>query len=105
MVSNRSDKHIDSELTLVHFKGQGLATLSIDTFRKHFQITAENEIIGDVSRVSLLNSVGKSFLSLPEIFGESGRPGNLVGKLSSFSSTMYIANRRHRLHTGPEERK
>ncbi|KAJ5760135.1 hypothetical protein N7520_007291 [Penicillium odoratum] len=58
--------------------GQGLAALSIDTFRKHFQITADNEIIGDVSRVSLLNSVGKSFLSLPEIFGEAGRPGNLV---------------------------
>ncbi|KAJ5948470.1 hypothetical protein N7454_001777 [Penicillium verhagenii] len=61
--------------------GQGLATLDIDTFRKYFQITAENEIIGDVSRVSLLNSVGKSFLSLPEIFGESGRPGKLVDYL------------------------
>lgn len=85
--------NIGSELTLVHFKGQGLTALSIETFRKHFQITAQNEIIGDVSRVSLLNSVGKSFLSLPEIFGEAGRPGNLVGKLSSCSSTTtYIAN-------------
>ncbi|KAJ5992950.1 hypothetical protein N7451_008674 [Penicillium sp. IBT 35674x] len=66
--------------------GQGLAALSIETFRKHFQITADNEIIGDVSRVSLLNSVGKSFLSLPEIFGEAGRPGNLVDYILAHKS-------------------
>jgi hypothetical protein len=89
----RVTTYSDHELTLVYFTGQGLASLNIDTFRKHFQITAENEIIGDVSRVSLLNSVGKSFLSLPEIFGETGRPGNLVGKLLFPSSvTMSIAN-------------
>lgn len=94
----------DSELTLVHFKGQGLAALRIDTFRKHFQITAGNEIIGDESRVSLLNSVGQSFLSLPEIFGETGRPGNLVGELSFLSSTTTsMANGRYRLHPGSEE--
>lgn len=59
--------------------GRGLASLNIETFRKNFQITPDNEIIGDESRVSLLNSVGQSLLNLPEIFGASGRPGKLVG--------------------------
>lgn len=105
MVSNWSDKLYCFRADVGFFStGQGLAALSIDTFRKHFQITAENEIIGDVSRVSLLNSVGKSFLSLPEIFGETGRPGNLVGKLSLlFSTTTCTANSRYRLHIGSEE--
>ncbi|KAJ5611581.1 hypothetical protein N7528_008686 [Penicillium herquei] len=58
--------------------GQGLVTLDVETFRKNFQITADNEIIGDVSRVTLLNNVGQSFLNLPEIFGSTGRPGKLV---------------------------
>ncbi|KAJ5083778.1 hypothetical protein N7456_013205 [Penicillium angulare] len=61
--------------------GRGLAALSIETFRTSFQISPENEIIGDTSRVSLLNSVGQSLLRLPEIFGELGRPGNLVDYL------------------------
>ncbi|KAJ5094960.1 hypothetical protein N7532_007251 [Penicillium argentinense] len=61
--------------------GHGLASLQIETFRKHFQITPDNEIISDSSRVDLLNSVGSSLLSLPDIFGESGRPGNLVDYL------------------------
>ncbi|CAI7625438.1 unnamed protein product [Penicillium manginii] len=49
--------------------------------KKHFQITAENEIISDISRVSLLQSVGQSLLNLPEIFGDKGRPGNIVDYL------------------------
>ncbi|KAL2821305.1 hypothetical protein BDW59DRAFT_164336 [Aspergillus cavernicola] len=61
--------------------GHGLTALDRGTFRKAFQITPENPIIGDNSRVSLLNSVGKSLLSLPEIFGEIGRPGYLVDYL------------------------
>ncbi|OQE28294.1 hypothetical protein PENSTE_c003G02917 [Penicillium steckii] len=62
-------------------EGHGLSSLDIATFRKHFQITPENEIIGDSSRVDLLKSVGLSLLSLPEIFGSDGRPGSLVDYL------------------------
>ncbi|KAJ5902049.1 hypothetical protein N7495_002577 [Penicillium taxi] len=69
-----SQKLADTEFV----DGHGLAALNIETFRKHYQITTENQIVGDTSRVSLLNSVGLSLLSLPKIFGENGRPGNLV---------------------------
>ncbi|KAJ5220600.1 uncharacterized protein N7469_009487 [Penicillium citrinum] len=61
----------------------GLSSLDIGTFRNHFQITPDNEIIGDTSRVDLLNSVGVSLLNLPEIFGSNGRPGSLVDYLLS----------------------
>ncbi|KAJ5664665.1 hypothetical protein N7462_011478 [Penicillium macrosclerotiorum] len=63
-----------------HVDGQGLANLTLDTFRKHFQISEKNPIVGDSSRVGLLNQVGLSLLSLPKYFGSEGRPGNLVGR-------------------------
>lgn len=40
-------------------------------------------IVGEASRVKLLKAVGSSLLTLPDIFGPEGRPGNLVGKLGS----------------------
>jgi hypothetical protein len=55
--------------------------LDVDTFREGFQVTEENPILGEASRVSLLNRVGSSLLSLPEFFGKDGRPGQLVGRL------------------------
>ncbi|KAF7596844.1 hypothetical protein BBP40_012444 [Aspergillus hancockii] len=61
--------------------GNGLVTLTIDTFRTNFQITAENPILGHSARVSLLNNFGSSLLKLPTFFGESGRPGRLVDYL------------------------
>ncbi|CAI7602652.1 unnamed protein product [Penicillium pancosmium] len=43
----------------------------------------KNEAVdgNDISRVSLLQSVGRSLLNLPEIFGDKGRPGNIVDYL------------------------
>lgn len=43
-------------------------------------------MLGVSSRVQLLQAVGSSLLKLPDIFGPSGRPGNLVGKSQSSSS-------------------
>lgn len=37
-------------------------------------------MVGVASRVRLLNDVGTSLLKLSEIFGEAGRPGNMVGE-------------------------
>ncbi|KAJ5157659.1 uncharacterized protein N7482_008759 [Penicillium canariense] len=61
----------------------GHALLALDTarFERHFQITGENPLVGAASRVSLLNSVGSSLLSLPKFFGANGRPGQLVDYL------------------------
>ncbi|OJJ52769.1 hypothetical protein ASPSYDRAFT_73350 [Aspergillus sydowii CBS 593.65] len=66
---------------LLRVDGHGLAALTTDTFRKHFQISAENPILSDTSRVNLLNSVGSSLLALPKFFGQDGRPGQLVDYL------------------------
>lgn len=46
-------------------------------------------MVGVASRIELLNNFGKSLLSIPEIFGETGRPGLLVGK--SFFSMQYAS--------------
>lgn len=73
---------LDLEQTDKFYPGHGLASLDVAKFRKHFQISAKNEIISDISRVSLLQSVGRSLLNLPEIFGDKGRPGNIVGKFA-----------------------
>jgi hypothetical protein len=62
--------------------GQGLTGLTTATFEKFFQISDKNPIIGAGSRVGLLNKLGSSLLSLPDIFGQTGRPGCLVGMSS-----------------------
>ncbi|KAJ5984713.1 hypothetical protein N7481_006812 [Penicillium waksmanii] len=76
-----SDGGADIEEADKFYTGRGLVSLDIAEFRKNFQITANNEIISDISRVSLLQSVGHSLLNLPEIFGDKGRPGNIVDYL------------------------
>ncbi|KAI0127986.1 hypothetical protein BJ170DRAFT_627983 [Xylariales sp. AK1849] len=58
--------------------GHVLAALNEEVFKEHFQVTAENEIIGASSRVSLLKNVGSSLLRMPGVFGPTGRPGALV---------------------------
>ncbi|KAL6864633.1 DUF1688 domain-containing protein [Trichoderma novae-zelandiae] len=59
--------------------GYALSKLTEETFIRHFQVGPQNPIVGAASRIELLNSFGKSLLSLPEIFGANGRPGLLVG--------------------------
>lgn len=71
--------------------GHGLASLTTDEFKGHFQVTASNPIVADASRVSLLNRVGSSLLGLPKFFGPDGRPGQLVGKLPEFSDRMGLS--------------
>jgi hypothetical protein len=47
-------------------------------------------IVGEASRVKLLKAVGSSLLTLPDIFGPDGRPGNLVGKIGKSSPFMNL---------------
>lgn len=54
--------------------------LDVDTFKRHFQITEENPLVGAASRVELLQRVGSSLMKLPDYFGSQGRPGQLVGE-------------------------
>ncbi|KAK1239270.1 hypothetical protein MKX07_008758 [Trichoderma sp. CBMAI-0711] len=65
--------------------GHALSRLTEDAFIHHFQVGPQNPIVGAASRIELLNSFGKSLLSLPEIFGATGRPGLLVDHLLAIS--------------------
>ncbi|KAM0185533.1 hypothetical protein ACHAPI_012154 [Fusarium lateritium] len=66
--------------------GQGLTQLKESDFNTHFQVSAENPMVGVSSRVQLLQAVGSSLLKLPAVFGDSGRPGNLVDYLTEKAS-------------------
>ncbi|OAX82426.1 hypothetical protein ACJ72_03222 [Emergomyces africanus] len=58
--------------------GKGLEQLSTDALAEGFQVSDSNPMLGVDSRAILLKSLGKSLLSHSDIFGEQGRPGNLV---------------------------
>lgn len=63
--------------------GQALRDFNEDTLREGFQISDANPFVGVPARVDLLKSLGRSLLSQPKVFGESGRPGSLVDYLLS----------------------
>lgn len=57
-----------------------LGDFTEEALREGFQITEDNPFVGVAARVDLLRSLGRSLLRTPEVFGEFGRPGSLVGK-------------------------
>lgn len=59
--------------------GRGLQDLKTEALAEGFQITEKNPMLGVESRANLLRSLGKSLLSYPDVFGNEGRPGNVVG--------------------------
>lgn len=52
-------------------------------------------MLGVESRANLLRSLGKSLLSHPEVFGQEGRPGNVVGAYYSLLTTSPIMLTNH----------
>lgn len=60
---------------------RALTSLNEEIFKHGFQISAENPIVSLDSRVTLMNRLGTSLIQLPQIFGDSGRPGGLVDYL------------------------
>ncbi|KAF5253148.1 hypothetical protein FANTH_1979 [Fusarium anthophilum] len=65
---------------------EGLIELQDSSFEQHFQVSSENPMVGVSSRVKLLQAVGSNLLKHPAVFGELGRPGNLVDYLKSKAS-------------------
>ena len=56
------------------------------TFASGFQLSeTTNPMVGAASRVELLQTVGQALLGLPDVFGPTGRPGNLVGEFATLS--------------------
>ncbi|KAL1796939.1 hypothetical protein ACET3X_005479 [Alternaria dauci] len=66
--------------------GKGLQDLKTETLAEGFQISESNPMLGVDSRANLLRSLGKSLLSHPTIFGEQGRPGNVVDYMKTTTS-------------------
>lgn len=60
-----------------------MEALTTDALIAGFQVSADNPMLGVESRATLLRSLGQSLLANSDIFGVNGRPGNLVGKLST----------------------
>ncbi|KAH0828285.1 Protein urg3 [Fonsecaea pedrosoi] len=63
--------------------GRALLDLDEERFLSWFQISNSNPMVGVHARIQLLRDVGKSLLSLPDIFGSQGRPGNLVDYMTA----------------------
>ena len=68
--------------------GHGLENLKVETLAKGCQVSETNQMLGVDSRTGLLNSLGKSLLQFPDVFGAEGRPGNLVGTDSFLQSKL-----------------
>lgn len=61
--------------------GKGLQDLTAQALIEGFQVSDENPMLGIESRAALLRKLGHSLLAHPDVFGEAGRPGNVVGKI------------------------
>jgi hypothetical protein len=59
--------------------GKGLEQLTTNVLAQGFQISDGNPILGLESRANLLRGLGTSLLAQAHVFGEEGRPGNVVG--------------------------
>ncbi|KAL1864104.1 hypothetical protein Daus18300_007884 [Diaporthe australafricana] len=58
--------------------GEGLKSITGEKLATGFQVSDHNPILGMDSRAGLLRSLGESLLQNSDVFGEHGRPGNLV---------------------------
>ncbi|OJJ96277.1 hypothetical protein ASPACDRAFT_125844 [Aspergillus aculeatus ATCC 16872] len=64
--------------------GEALKGLTVDVLTQGFQVDDQsNPLVGAGARVEILQRLGQSITSLPEIFGPSGRPGQLLDHLLS----------------------
>lgn len=61
---------------------QGLQGLTEEVLAATFQVSSENPLVGVAGRLELLQKLGRSLLSAPQLFGHKNpRPGHLVNYL------------------------
>ena len=66
----------------------GLQKLTVEKLAKGFQVNQANPLLGIEGRVKLLQRLGRSIVTMPQLFGvENGRPGNLVNYLLTKSNS------------------
>lgn len=71
--ANTKDPYVVNGSKLVEFAKEDLL--------KGFQISESNPLSGEDGRLNLIQNLGKALVSNKEIFGEDGRPGNLIDYL------------------------
>lgn len=54
--------------------------MTVEKVREAMQVSASNPLVGVEGRASLLYKLGIALRSSPTFFGESARPGNLIGE-------------------------
>ncbi len=59
----------------------GLVALDENEFRKHFQVSDRNPLVGVAGRVGLMHALGKAITARPDVFGVEGRVGGLLDAL------------------------
>ena len=71
---------------------QGLQGLTESALAAGLQVSSENPLVGVAGRLELLQRLGRSLLSAPELFGhENPRPGHLVNYLLEQSTNGQLA--------------
>jgi Protein of unknown function (DUF1688) len=55
-----------------------LANIDAATLARQFQVDSDNPLVGLEQRGALLRRLGKALADRPDLFGRTGRPGNLV---------------------------
>jgi hypothetical protein len=63
-----------------------LGRLDAATLAEMFQVRSSNPLVGLDGRVALLQRLGESMRSQPEVFGREGRPGGLYDALTALSA-------------------
>ncbi|RDW71029.1 DUF1688-domain-containing protein [Coleophoma cylindrospora] len=63
---------------IIGVDAQGLKNITVESLGKAMQSSVDNPLLGLDGRADLLQSLGNSLLRLPHLYGETGRPGNIV---------------------------
>ena len=77
---------IDRSLALIRWfsfflhVAEGLSRVTPQNTAEHMQVNASNPMTGIDGRAELLSNLAKALSRNPTYFGESARPGNIVGK-------------------------
>ncbi|KAF5379000.1 hypothetical protein D9757_009101 [Collybiopsis confluens] len=58
----------------------GLSKITVEAVVQHMQVSDSNPLVGLEGRTSLLRNLSDALRASPELFGDDGRPGNMLGK-------------------------
>ncbi|THU98479.1 DUF1688-domain-containing protein [Dendrothele bispora CBS 962.96] len=71
-----------------------LSKITVESIASHMQVSESNPLVGLEGRTSLLKNLSNALLASPKLFGEEGRPGNMLDFLESESKASPDGNTR-----------